>query len=82
MAGGGRVQSCVYKTVLSCFVMRKIIVGAALVSAPFLALAQSDPTAQLTGVITTDWPLVLAAGVLVMVGTIAMAIIKKFRKVT
>jgi hypothetical protein len=42
----------------------------------------SDPTVQLMGVITTDWPLVLAAGVTVMIGVIAMAIIKKFRKVT
>ena len=62
--------------------MRKIIVVAALVSAPFLALAQSDPTAQLTGVISTDWPLLLAAGVLVMVGIIGMRIAMKFGRLT
>ena len=54
------------------------VIGAALVGT---ANAQTDPTAALSTLITTDWALLLAAGVIVMTGTIAMAVIKRFRRV-
>lgn len=73
--------ACVYKTAMSYVEMKKSILGIAALS-PLGLLAQSDPTVELTSVITTDWPLVMAAGVTVMIGVIAMAIVKKFRKVT
>ena len=62
--------------------IKRLLLGLALLLVAFPALADSDPTLALTGVIITDWPLVLAAGVTVMVGVIGMAIAKKFRKVT